>query len=212
MAQTFAPYMTLMNDPALSKTGGKWFADTVPGYTDKSQSQTGIDGHFLAVSKYAKNPDWSIEFIRMACSKQWQLRSIEERGNAPPRGSVLNDPAMAEKLGWPPTAARAIETGFPTPGHPTWSALRAGAPHRRIRNFPGPENRKAGARRGGRRLAAHPAPRRCRARLKGSGICKHHGTNYCYASSGLHESIERRLSGLEIGDVEAFGKAVIDGR
>lgn len=122
MAQTFAPYMTLMNDPALSKTGGKWFADTVPGYTDKSQSRTWIDGHFLAVSKYAKNPDWSIEFIRMACSKQWQLRSME-RGNAPPRGSVLNDPAMAEKLGWPPTAARAIETGFPTPAHPTWSTL-----------------------------------------------------------------------------------------
>jgi multiple sugar transport system substrate-binding protein len=64
----------------------------------------------------------SIEFIRMACSKQWQLRSME-RGNAPPRGSVLNDPAMAEKLGWPPTAARAIETGVPTPAHPTWSTL-----------------------------------------------------------------------------------------
>ena len=43
---------------------------------------------------------------------------------------MLNDPAMAEKLGWPPTAARAIETGVPTPAHPTWStlelALRAG--------------------------------------------------------------------------------------
>jgi ABC-type glycerol-3-phosphate transport system substrate-binding protein len=102
MAQTFAPYMTLMNDPGLSKTGGNWFADTVPGYTDKSQSRTWVDGHFLAVSKYAKNVDWSIEFIRMACSKEWQLRSME-RGNAPPRGSVLNDPAMAEKLGWPPT-------------------------------------------------------------------------------------------------------------
>jgi ABC-type glycerol-3-phosphate transport system substrate-binding protein len=122
MAQTFAPYMTLMNDPALSKTGGNWFADTVPGYTDKSQSRTWVDGHFLAVSKYAKNADWSIEFIRMACSKEWQLRSME-RGNAPPRGSVLNDPAMAEKLGWPPTAARAIETGVPTPAHPAWSTL-----------------------------------------------------------------------------------------
>ena len=122
MAQTFAPYMTLMNDPALSKTGGNWFADTVPGYTDKSQSRTWVDGHSLAVSKYAKNADWSIEFIRMACSKQWQLRSME-RGNGSPRGSVLNDPAMAEKLGWPPTAARAIETGFPTPAHPAWTTL-----------------------------------------------------------------------------------------
>src|SRR5215467_935173 len=122
MAQTFAPYMTLINDPALSKTGGNWSADTVPGYTDKSQSRSWIDGHFLAVSKYAKNPDWSIEFIRMACSKKWQLRSME-RGNAPPRGSVLNDPGMAEKLGWPPTAARSITTGVPTPAHPAWTTL-----------------------------------------------------------------------------------------
>jgi ABC-type glycerol-3-phosphate transport system substrate-binding protein len=94
----------------------------VPGYTDKSQSRTWIDGHFLAVPKYAKNADWSIEFIRMACGKQWQLRSME-RGNAPPRRSVLSDPTMAEKLGWPPTAARAIETGVPTPAHPAWSTL-----------------------------------------------------------------------------------------
>ena len=122
MAQTFAPYMTLINDPALSKTGGHWSADVVPGYTDKSQSRTWVDGHFLAVPKYAKNADWSTEFIRMACSKKWQLRSME-RGNAPPRGSVLNDPAMAEKLGWPPTAARAIETGVPTPAHPVWTTL-----------------------------------------------------------------------------------------
>jgi ABC-type glycerol-3-phosphate transport system substrate-binding protein len=122
MAQTFAPYMTLMNDPALSKTAGNWAADVVPGHTDKSQSRTWIDGHFLAVPKYAKNPDWSMEFIRMACSKQWQLRSME-RGNASSRGSVLRDPALAAKLGWPPTAALAIETGAPTPAHPVWSTL-----------------------------------------------------------------------------------------
>jgi multiple sugar transport system substrate-binding protein len=123
MAQTFAPYMTLMNDPALSKTAGNWFANVVPGYTDKSQSRTWIDGHFLAVPKYAKHADWSIEFIRMACSKQWQLRSIE-RGNSPPRGSVLRNPAAAAKLGWPPTAAIAIDTGVPTPAHPVWGTLQ----------------------------------------------------------------------------------------
>jgi ABC-type glycerol-3-phosphate transport system substrate-binding protein len=122
MAQTFAPYMTLMNDPANSKTAGRWAADVVPGHTDKSQSRTWIDGHFLAVPKYTKNADWSIEFIRMACSKQWQLRSLE-RGNAPPRGSALRDPGMAAKLGWPTVAAEAIETGIPTPAHPVWDTL-----------------------------------------------------------------------------------------
>jgi multiple sugar transport system substrate-binding protein len=122
MAQTFAPYMALMNDPANSKTAGRWAADIVPGHTDKSQSRTWIDGHFLAVPKYTKNADWSIEFIRMACSKQWQLRSME-RGNAAPRGSALRDPALAAKLGWTPVAADAIETGIPTPAHPAWTTL-----------------------------------------------------------------------------------------
>ena len=31
MTETFAPYGTLMNDPKLSKTGGKWVWSTVPG-------------------------------------------------------------------------------------------------------------------------------------------------------------------------------------
>ena len=30
---------------------------------------------------------------------------------------------MVERIGWPPIAAQAIETGFPTPGHPVWSTL-----------------------------------------------------------------------------------------
>ncbi len=115
MAETFAPYGTLINDPKLSKTGGKWTWATVPGQTAKEQSRTWVDGHFLAVPKYTRNQDWALAFIQMACSKDWMQRSMI-RGNAPPRGSVLRDPAMVELIGWPPVAAAAIETGFPTPG------------------------------------------------------------------------------------------------
>jgi multiple sugar transport system substrate-binding protein len=122
MCETFAPYGTLINDKKLSKTGGKWVWDTVPGQTDKSQSRTWVDGHFLAVPKYTKNHDWSLAFIQMACSKDWMQRSMI-RGNAPPRGSVLRDPAMVEQIGWPPVAAAAIETGTPTPANPAFGAL-----------------------------------------------------------------------------------------
>jgi multiple sugar transport system substrate-binding protein len=122
MCETFAPYGTLMNDPKLSKTGGKWTWATVPGQTDKSQSRTWVDGHFLAVPKNARNRDWSLEFIKMACSKQWMQRSMI-RGNAPPRGSVLRDPAMVELIGWPPVAAAAIETGIPSNANPAFGAL-----------------------------------------------------------------------------------------
>jgi multiple sugar transport system substrate-binding protein len=123
MAQTFAPYGTLINDPKISRTGGKWAWATVPGQTAKEQGRTWVDGHFLAVPKYARNKDWSIEFIRMCCSKDWMRRSMV-RGNAPPRGSVLRDPAMVEMIGWPPVAAAAIETGLPTPAHPAFSTLQ----------------------------------------------------------------------------------------
>ena len=123
MCQTFAPYGTLINDPKISKTGGKWQWATVPGQTAKSQSRTWVDGHFLGIPKYTKNKDWSLAFIQMACSKDWMQRSMV-RGNAPPRGSVLRDPQMVEQIGWPPVAAAAIETGFPTPAQPVFSTLQ----------------------------------------------------------------------------------------
>jgi multiple sugar transport system substrate-binding protein len=122
MAQTFAPYGTLINDPKLSKSGGKWVWDTVPGLKDKSQSRTWVDGHSLAIPKYTKNKEWALEFIRLVCDKKWMRRSMI-RGNAPPRGSVLRDPEMIELIGWPGVAAKAIETGTPTPAQPIMPTL-----------------------------------------------------------------------------------------
>ena len=124
MCQTFAPYGTLMNDPKLSTTGGKWTWATVPGRTEQSQSRTWIDGHALGIPKYTTNQEWAMEFIRMCCSKQYMRRSMI-RGNAPPRGSVLRDPEMIAAVGWPQVAAAAIETGISTPAHPAFDALTA---------------------------------------------------------------------------------------
>jgi multiple sugar transport system substrate-binding protein len=123
ITETFAPYGTLINDPKLSKTGGKWTWATMPGQTTKAQSKTWVDGHFLSVPKYTPNRDWALAFIQMACNKDWMRRSMI-RGNAPPRGSVLRDPEMIELIGWPPTAAAAIETGIPSPAQPVWGTLQ----------------------------------------------------------------------------------------
>lgn len=122
MVQMFAPYGTLINDPKLSHTAGRWAWSTVPGLGAKAEGRTWVDGHFLAVPKGAANKDWSLEFIRLACSRDWMRRSMV-RGNAPPRASVLRDPEMERTIGWPPVAAQAIETGIPTPAHPAWGAL-----------------------------------------------------------------------------------------
>src|ERR1700734_1645776 len=122
MCEMFAPYGTLINDPKLSKTGGKGAWTTVQGPHSKDEGRTWIDGHSLGVPKYTRNKEWALEFIQMACSRQWQKRAME-RGNAPPLRSVLDDPDMIEKIGWRPVAAQAIETGFPTPAYPVWDTL-----------------------------------------------------------------------------------------
>jgi multiple sugar transport system substrate-binding protein len=122
MVQMFAPYGTLINDPKISKTGGKWAWTTVQGPHSKDEGRTWIDGHSLGVPKYTKNKEWALEFIQMACSREWQKRAMI-RGNAPPLRSVLEDPEMVERIGWPPVAAQAIETGFPTPAYPVWDTL-----------------------------------------------------------------------------------------
>ena len=122
MTVTFSSYGTLFNDPKLSQTGGRWAWATMPGHTAKAQGRTIVDGQFMAISRYSKNIDWAIEFMRMACSKEAMLRSMES-GNAPPRASSLRDPAMVAKLGWPAVAAEAIENGIPTPSNPAWDGL-----------------------------------------------------------------------------------------
>jgi ABC-type glycerol-3-phosphate transport system substrate-binding protein len=122
MTQLFAPYGTLINDPKISRTGGKWAWTTVQGPHSKEEGRTWVDGHFLGVPKFTRNKEWALEFIAMCCSREWQKRAMI-RGNAPPLRSVLEDPEMVERIGWPPVAAQAIETGFPTPGHPVWDTL-----------------------------------------------------------------------------------------
>jgi ABC-type glycerol-3-phosphate transport system substrate-binding protein len=122
MSVTFSSYGTLFNDPKFSQTPGRWAWATMPGHPAKDQNRSLVDGQFMAISKYSKNPDWAMEFVRMACSKEAMLRSMEG-GNAPPRGSSLRNPAMVEKLGWPAAAAEAIETGIPISSNPAWDGL-----------------------------------------------------------------------------------------
>ncbi len=122
MAVTLSPYGTLINDPTLSKTGGRWAWDTVPGGTTKDQSRTTVGGWTFGVPKGGRNTEWAWEFIQFATSKAWMRRSIE-RGNAPPRISVLNDPSVRARFGWAPVAAEALKTAVQDPREPIWPTL-----------------------------------------------------------------------------------------
>ena len=49
-------------------------------------------------------------------------RSLE-RGNAPPRVSVLNDPSVLDRFGWAPVLAESLKTATLEPREPIWPTL-----------------------------------------------------------------------------------------
>jgi multiple sugar transport system substrate-binding protein len=123
MTVTLAPYGEAMNNPALSKTGGAWAFTTMPGKDDPKQTATYLAGWMLGVPEKARNTDWAFEFIQMATSKQWMMRSIE-LGNAPPRVSVLQEPAVLAKHPWAPVAGEAFKTAVLDHRDPLWAAAQ----------------------------------------------------------------------------------------
>jgi multiple sugar transport system substrate-binding protein len=122
MTITLAPYGSLINDPKLSKTGGRWAWAIAPGRHGAADSRVSFGGWTFGVPEGGKNTEWAFEFIQMATSKQWMRRSIE-RGNAPPRTSVLTDPTVLDRFGWAPVMAEALKTAVLEPRDPFWPAL-----------------------------------------------------------------------------------------
>ncbi|WP_428487145.1 extracellular solute-binding protein [Rhodopila sp.] len=122
MTITLAPYGTLINDPKLSRTGGRWAWSVAPGRHSAAESRVSLGGWTFGVPAGGKNTEWAFEFIQLATSKDWMRRSLE-RGNAPPRTSVLSDPSVLARFGWAPVLAQALTTAELEPRAPVWPSL-----------------------------------------------------------------------------------------
>jgi multiple sugar transport system substrate-binding protein len=122
MTITLAPYGTLINDPKLSKTAGNWAWAQAPGRHAVADSRVSLGGWTFGVLEAGKNTEWAFEFIQMATSKEWMRRSLE-RGNAPPRTSVLNDPTVLDRFGWAPVLAQALQNAQLEPREPFWPSM-----------------------------------------------------------------------------------------
>lgn len=122
MTITLAPYGTLINDPKLSKTAGKWAWAVAPGAHSRAESRVSVGGWTFGVPTASKKKDWAFEFILFACSKEWMHRSVV-RGNAPPRLSVLNHPDVMRDFGWAPVLAEAMRTATLEPRNPVWPTM-----------------------------------------------------------------------------------------
>src|SRR5690606_24233703 len=62
MTVTIGPYGTAMNDPAVSKTAGKWAWAPVPGATDPSQSAAPNGGWAMSIPESSPNKRWAYDF------------------------------------------------------------------------------------------------------------------------------------------------------
>jgi len=51
------------------------------------------------------------------------MRRSLERGNAPPRTSVLNDPAVLDRFAWAPVMAETLKTAVLEPREPFWPSM-----------------------------------------------------------------------------------------
>lgn len=124
MTVTIGPYGTAMNDPAVSKTAGKWAWSPVPGSTDKSQSKAPNGGWAMAIPEGSPNKRWAYEFIVMSTTKA-AMKSTTKDGNAPPRFSVLNDPDVVARYGWAPAFSEQAKTAvdFPVPSDPIFTTV-----------------------------------------------------------------------------------------
>ena len=123
MTVTLAPYGEAMNNPKLSKTGGNWAFQEMPGKDNIQQTSTYLAGWMLGVPEKTKNTDWALEFLMMATSKQWMARSID-LGNAAPRASVLQNPEVLAKHPWAPVEGESLKTAILDHHDPLWAAAQ----------------------------------------------------------------------------------------
>jgi multiple sugar transport system substrate-binding protein len=122
MTIAFAASGTMLNDPKISRTGGKWAWSLAPGAKDISQSRTFLGGWSLSVPRYSKNKDYAFAFLQMVAGKDWALRSLQQ-GNCPARVSALTDPAVDKQFGWATPGAEALKTATVDPQQPVWGAM-----------------------------------------------------------------------------------------
>ena len=125
------------------------------GAHSRAESGASVGGWTFGVPQRAPEQGVGVEFIQFATSKEWMRRSLE-RGNAPPRVSVLNQPdvqrGLAGRRCWPRPcrprhSSRAMRSGRPWVATAQWHFAGAA----------GAADGQGGAGRGGGRLATQPA-------------------------------------------------------
>jgi multiple sugar transport system substrate-binding protein len=122
MTTTIGPYATLFEDPALSKTAGRWEWANLPYLHDEEKSVAESGGWALGVVDASPNKRWAFEFVKLATSVAAMKQSAMD-GNCPPRAAVLNDPEVTAKLRWAPVYSQQRHRPNPSPTDVMYATL-----------------------------------------------------------------------------------------
>ncbi|HYM70929.1 MAG TPA: extracellular solute-binding protein [bacterium] len=111
------PYAIPLNDPAHSKTAGKWAWADAPGWNSLQQGAPPVGGWLFGVPRASAVKDLAGEFVTYMTAKQAQLTSVA-KANAPTRRSVFQDSGVRAKWPWADVALRSLDRGTPMYNEP----------------------------------------------------------------------------------------------
>jgi len=111
------PYAIPLNDPARSKTAGKWGWADAPGWDSLRQGAPPVGGWLFGIPRASTTKDLAGEFITYVTGKQAQLMSVA-KANAPTRRSVFQHPTVRTKWPWADVALRSLDRGTPMYNEP----------------------------------------------------------------------------------------------
>ncbi len=117
MAIMHTPYAAPLNDPAKSKTAGKWGWADAPGWDSLGQGTPPVGGWLFGIPVASGAKDLAREFILYTTGKEAQLMSVA-KANAPTRRSVFEDSKVKTKWPWGAVALRSLARGTPMYNEP----------------------------------------------------------------------------------------------
>jgi len=110
-------YAIPLNDPAHSKTAGKWAWADAPGWNSLQQGAPPVGGWLFGVPNGSTAKDLAAQFVLYMTGKQAQLTSTQ-KANSPTRRSVFQESAVRTKWPWADVALRALQRGTPMYNEP----------------------------------------------------------------------------------------------
>jgi len=111
------PYATQIEDPASSKTAGKWGYADAPGWDSLEQGSPPVGGWLWGMPVETKNKDLAWQFIAYITGKEAQLKS-GLNANAPSRRSAFMSAELKAKWPWADVALRSLDRGTPMYNNP----------------------------------------------------------------------------------------------